>query len=349
MRKQKDLEILNKEAEIQAAIEKAKEVPPVPTTMQVVATADTQTNRAATKRKSPAHDDDDGSFTQRAELLLLFNIIHPLEILIRPDRRTYHQTSWKVLLSTKTKKTFNPHKIPKIALHKKMTYECIREDYGCSVCSASCPCCLECCFRSFPVSPLINYLDLRRTVICASFWTVLATLTQFATLKPNSFIYVMISCFFASLSDLFVLAVPPVLAAKWFPSQELSTACAFGVFGNQLGIALGFVLPTQIVSSECSQTDLISTGKGNLATILSSVNIVVFLLIVFTFQNAPKFPPSISEAHKKKEDDQSHFQVVLSMIKNRNFILVFIMYGMMVGCFIAMSTNLNNLVLHFSQ
>ncbi|GIX68950.1 feline leukemia virus subgroup C receptor-related protein 2 [Caerostris extrusa] len=141
----------------------------------------------------------------------------------------------------------------------------------------------------------------------------------------------------------------PVLAAKWFPSQELSTACAFGVFGNQLGIALGFILPTQIVSNECSQKDLISHGKGNLAIILSSVNIVVFILIVFTFQNAPKFPPSISEAHKKKEDDQSHFQVVLSMIKNRDFILVFIMYGMMVGCFFAMSTNLNNLVLHFSH
>ncbi|GIY28890.1 putative MFS-type transporter C09D4.1 [Caerostris extrusa] len=25
---------------------------------------------------------------------------------------------------------------------------------------------------AFPVSPLINYMDLRRTVICASFWTV---------------------------------------------------------------------------------------------------------------------------------------------------------------------------------
>ncbi|GIX68954.1 uncharacterized MFS-type transporter C09D4.1 [Caerostris extrusa] len=200
---------------------------------------------------------------------------------------------------------------------------------------------------AFPASSLINYMDLRWTVICTSFWNVLATLTQFATLKPNSFIYVMVSCFFASLSDLFVLAVPPVLAAKWFPSQELSKACAFGVFGNQLGIALAFVLPTQIVSSECSQKDLISTGKGNLATILSSVNIVVFILVVFTFQNAPKFPPSISEAHKKKEDDQSHSQVVLSMIKNRNFILVFIMYGMMVGCFFAMSTNLNNLMLHF--
>ncbi|GIY39624.1 hypothetical protein CDAR_279151 [Caerostris darwini] len=62
MRKQKDLEILNKEAEIQAALEKEKEVPPVPTTMQVDATADTQMNGAATKRKSPVPNADE-SFT----------------------------------------------------------------------------------------------------------------------------------------------------------------------------------------------------------------------------------------------------------------------------------------------
>ncbi|GIY28889.1 hypothetical protein CEXT_70441 [Caerostris extrusa] len=76
-----------------------------------------------------------------------FNTIYPLEILIRPDRSIYHQITWKVLLSTKEQKAFNPHKVPKIALHKKVIYECIREDYGCSVCSVACPRCLECCFH----------------------------------------------------------------------------------------------------------------------------------------------------------------------------------------------------------
>ncbi|GFU32133.1 uncharacterized MFS-type transporter C09D4.1 [Trichonephila clavipes] len=86
----------------------------------------------------------------------------------------------------------------------------------------------------FPVSSLINYMDLRWTVICTGFWNVIAAATQFATLNPNSFPSVMAVSFFSAVSNLFVLGVPPALAAKWFPSQELSRACSFGVFGNQV-------------------------------------------------------------------------------------------------------------------
>ncbi|GIY85341.1 hypothetical protein CDAR_317951 [Caerostris darwini] len=64
MRKQKDLETLNREAEIQAAREKhEKEAPPAPVTNQIDTSATTQTNGAATKRKTPTSDDDDESFT----------------------------------------------------------------------------------------------------------------------------------------------------------------------------------------------------------------------------------------------------------------------------------------------
>lgn len=50
-------------------------------------------------------------------------------------------------------------------------------------------------------------------------------------------------------SQIFILSIPPRLAAVWFSSEEVSRACAIGVFGNQVGIALGFVLPTIIVPS----------------------------------------------------------------------------------------------------
>ncbi|GFY67254.1 hypothetical protein TNIN_375911 [Trichonephila inaurata madagascariensis] len=54
----------------------------------------------------------------------------------------------------------------------------------------------------FPVSSLINYMDLRWTVICTGFWNVMASATQFATLNPDSFPFVMVVSFFAALSNL---------------------------------------------------------------------------------------------------------------------------------------------------
>ncbi|GFT82204.1 feline leukemia virus subgroup C receptor-related protein 2 [Nephila pilipes] len=198
-----------------------------------------------------------------------------------------------------------------------------------------------------PVSSLINYMDLRWTVICTGFWNAVGAATQFATLSPDSFPFVMVVSFFAALSNLFVLGVPPALAAKWFPSRELSRACSFGVFGNQLGVAIGFVFSPLIVPADCSRKDLISIGKRNVAYILTAVNLVVFILIVFTFQNAPKNPPSLAQAQKRKESSESHTQIIMNMLKNPNFILILIVYGLMVGSYYAIGTILNSLILYF--
>ncbi|XP_055937927.1 feline leukemia virus subgroup C receptor-related protein 2-like [Argiope bruennichi] len=203
-------------------------------------------------------------------------------------------------------------------------------------------------FFSFPMSYLMNnYLNLRWTVMGAAFFNVVATGLQFATTQPSGFPYVMLSAFVASLSNLFILAIPPFLAAKWFPSHELNRACAVGVFGNQLGIAIGFVLSPLAVSNECSRKDLITIGKRNVAYILTAVNIVIFILITFTFQNAPKLPPSVGEAQKKKDPNVSYKEIVLSMMKNTDFILIFIIYGLMVGSFFALGSTLNELILEF--
>ena len=45
----------------------------------------------------------------------------------------------------------------------------------------------------------------------------------------------------------FILELPPKIAAIWFPSSEISTATSIGVFGNQLGVALGFFIPPKII------------------------------------------------------------------------------------------------------
>ena len=37
-------------------------------------------------------------------------------------------------------------------------------------------------------------------------------------------------------SQVFILGIPPRLAAVWFGPEQVSTACAAGVFGNQVHI-----------------------------------------------------------------------------------------------------------------
>ncbi|RTG85802.1 uncharacterized protein DC041_0009338 [Schistosoma bovis] len=46
-----------------------------------------------------------------------------------------------------------------------------------------------------------------------------------------------------------ILGIPAHLAAVWFGVNEVSTATALGVFGNQLGVAFGFLVPPLILPS----------------------------------------------------------------------------------------------------
>ena len=40
----------------------------------------------------------------------------------------------------------------------------------------------------------------------------------------------------AAIGQVFMLSFPPVIAAAWFGDKEVSTACAIGVFGNQVSM-----------------------------------------------------------------------------------------------------------------
>jgi FLVCR family feline leukemia virus subgroup C receptor-related protein len=41
-----------------------------------------------------------------------------------------------------------------------------------------------------------------------------------------------------AVSQIFILGIPAQLAATWFPAGQVSSACAIGVFGNQVRLLL---------------------------------------------------------------------------------------------------------------
>lgn len=45
------------------------------------------------------------------------------------------------------------------------------------------------------------------------------------------------------------MSLPARVAAVWFGPSQVSSACSLGVFGNQLGVALGFLIPPMLVKN----------------------------------------------------------------------------------------------------
>jgi FLVCR family feline leukemia virus subgroup C receptor-related protein len=192
----------------------------------------------------------------------------------------------------------------------------------------------------------------------------------------------MIGQTIVATSQLFVLNIPPLLAAVWFSDREVSRATAYGVFGNQVGIALGFFIPSLLVPNFSDDTNSTSTHSHNMTTSIpmttmvstlvnissnDSISIVgvpevgaglrnlffsvaifttlLFLIIAIFFNDKPEFPPSAAQAQAVMANQNSSFySSVKALATNPNFILLFITYGLNTGVFYAVSTVLNQMV-----
>lgn len=84
---------------------------------------------------------------------------------------------------------------------------------------------------------------------------------------------------FLSSSQTIILTLPGRLAAQWFAADELSTATSLSIFGNQMGIALSFLI-TPIIVKNHEDLDDIGAGLSHLFWGVAIILTVVFILIV---------------------------------------------------------------------
>lgn len=131
----------------------------------------------------------------------------------------------------------------------------------------------------FPATFLLNRKGLHFCSIVGSSMTAMGAWIKAAAVDPNSFPLLFIGQAVVATAQIFVLEVPPHLAAVWFGENEVSTATAIGVFGNQVGIAVGFLLPPFIVPDS---EDLNEIGE-NLRILLlgtGTFSTIVFFIVL---------------------------------------------------------------------
>jgi len=95
----------------------------------------------------------------------------------------------------------------------------------------------------FPGAWICQKIGLRYTVIAGSVSNAVAMWVKLAATAPDRYYLVIIGQILATMGNVCLLGLPPSVAAAWFGPDQVSSACAIGVFGNQFGIALGFLLP----------------------------------------------------------------------------------------------------------
>lgn len=217
-----------------------------------------------------------------------------------------------------------------------------------------------------PGTWILNRKGLRFCVLAGSAGTCLGSWIKCASVDQNGFTVTMIGQAIVAASQIFVLNLPPQIAAVWFGADEVSTATSFGVFGNQIGIALGFLIPPLLLQGSKDPSD-IEYGLTLLFYSTAIITSVLFVVKLLLFDDAPPYPPSKAaayakvigdmtpcngspdkssdtEAGTKKKAASNDIHILKSLFTNVNYILILITYGLNVGVFYAISTVLGQLV-----
>uniref|UniRef100_A0A665WF66 Feline leukemia virus subgroup C cellular receptor family, member 2a n=1 Tax=Echeneis naucrates TaxID=173247 RepID=A0A665WF66_ECHNA len=198
----------------------------------------------------------------------------------------------------------------------------------------------------FPVSWLLDKKGLRVTALLANALNCAGTWIKVASARPDLFGVTMLGQFASSLAQVFILGMPSRLASVWFGADEVSTACSIGVFGNQMGIAIGFLVPPILVPNVDDMNELAHHIRI-MFYISAGVATLIFVLVVIVFQEKPEIPPTQAQVQARSisPDEYSYMASILRLLRNKPFMLLVVSYGLNVGCFYAVSTLLNRMII----
>ncbi|XP_026156329.1 feline leukemia virus subgroup C receptor-related protein 2-like isoform X4 [Mastacembelus armatus] len=115
---------------------------------------------------------------------------------------------------------------------------------------------------------------------------------------------------------------------------------------QKMGIGIGFLVPPILVPNVDDMNELayhirimfyISAGMATL----------IFILVVTVFQEKPEIPPSQAQVQARNipRDEYSYKASILRLLRNKPFMLLMLSYGLNVGCFYAVSTLLNRMII----
>ncbi|XP_040016953.2 choline/ethanolamine transporter FLVCR1 [Gasterosteus aculeatus] len=199
----------------------------------------------------------------------------------------------------------------------------------------------------FPATWLLDRRGLRLTALLGAGLNCAGAWLKCASADPARFGVTVGAQVICSVAQVFILGLPSRIASVWFGPREVSTACATAVLGNQLGTAIGFLLPPVLVPNTPDDIELMSHNISVMFYGTAAVSTALFVLTVIVIKDRPLRPPSHAQAvlPTSPAEDYSYKQSIVNLMKNKAFVLLLVSYGIMTGSFYSVSTLLNQMIM----
>nr|CAD7399928.1 unnamed protein product [Timema cristinae] len=198
-----------------------------------------------------------------------------------------------------------------------------------------------------PAVLIMDKWGIRKSLTLGSFGTAVGSWIKVAGIGQDMFWAAFTGQAVVATSQVFILSVPPKLAAVWFPADKVSSACSIGVFGNQLGIAVGFLLSPLMVKNHPELKDIGSDLAVMYYGMAGITTLCLFLVLLFFREGPPTSPSATQDLKMASIETPSFGQSLKKLFGNVNFLFLIASYGINVGVFFALSTLLNQIILMY--
>ncbi|XP_002125691.2 LOW QUALITY PROTEIN: choline/ethanolamine transporter flvcr2a [Ciona intestinalis] len=209
----------------------------------------------------------------------------------------------------------------------------------------------------FVATWMLDKWGLRKILLVGSALNAIGSLIKIGSVNPNLFALSFFGQTIAACAQSFILEIPPKIASVYFGPTEVSTATSMGVFGNQLGVALGFVLPPLMVP--LGTDDEIASGLRIMFISSAAVCTLVVLLIFLVIKDEPPLPPSKARAISIAAESSNQATHATSLnnyklpicvlMKDMPFLILLISYGINTGTYYAIGTLLNQIIEEYHE
>ncbi|XP_064627340.1 heme transporter FLVCR2-like isoform X2 [Lineus longissimus] len=201
----------------------------------------------------------------------------------------------------------------------------------------------------FPATWLLDKKGLRVVGILGTFLNCLGAWLKCAAVSPDRFGVLLFAQTICAIAQIFILGIPARLAAVWFGPNEVSTATAIGVFGNQVGVALGFLIPPNMIPFS-RDYDEVGHNMSIMFYATAGVTTALFILVLCVFKKSPPVPPSLAQvAAVQAAANEDYGASLKRLLKNRGFLLLTLTYGVNTGSYYAIGTLLNPIILKYYE
>ncbi|KAM9703214.1 choline/ethanolamine transporter FLVCR1 [Menidia menidia] len=199
----------------------------------------------------------------------------------------------------------------------------------------------------FPATWLLDRRGLRVTALLGAGLNCAGAWLKCASVAPARFWVTAGAQLVCAVAQVFILGLPSRIASVWFGPREVSTACATAVLGNQLGTAIGFLLPPVLVPNTPADEELTGTNISIMFYSTAAVSTGLFLLTAIVITDRPALPPSPAQAvlPGSPPEDYSYKRSILNLMRNKAFVLLLVSYGILTGSFYSVSTLLNQMIM----